>query len=225
MEEEITSFWKKNKIFEKSVDQRPEDNAYTFYDGPPFIWDEERRFEIRCELDALFFHLYLGSQADWEGKRDSEMVLNKRDSEIASLRDSSTSPSGHLTTSLIQYLPTPRNAVEYIMETFPIVKRKDEKEYGQYRTKRRILEIYDAMTPIFETTYPSGNLAISPSAHSPLTTYHLLLTNPPTSSSLPTTLLTLATSNAISNSLPQTLPSSTPTPAPARSSAANRMQS
>ena len=137
------------------------------YDGPPFIWDEERRFEIRCELDALFFHLYLGSQADWEGKRDSEMVLNKRDSEIASLRDSSTSPSGHLTTSpsghlstslsghlttsLIQYLPTPRHAVEYIMETFPIVKRKDEKEYGQYRTKLRILEIYDQMTHCLAT--------------------------------------------------------------------------
>jgi hypothetical protein len=137
------------------------------YDGPPFIWDEERRFEIRCELDALFFHLYLGSQADWEGKRDSEMVLNKRDSEIASLRDSSTSPSGHLSTSpsghlstslsghlstsLIQYLPTPRHAVEYIMETFPIVKRKDEKEYGEYRTKLRILEIYDQMTHCLAT--------------------------------------------------------------------------
>jgi len=37
LEEEIISFWKENKIFEKSVDQRPDDNAYTFYDGPPFI--------------------------------------------------------------------------------------------------------------------------------------------------------------------------------------------
>lgn len=37
MEEEINSFWKENKIFEKSVDQRSDDNAYTFYDGPPFI--------------------------------------------------------------------------------------------------------------------------------------------------------------------------------------------
>ncbi|MDD4383275.1 MAG: isoleucine--tRNA ligase [Candidatus Shapirobacteria bacterium] len=37
MEEEIISFWKENKIFEKSVDQRSNDNAYTFYDGPPFI--------------------------------------------------------------------------------------------------------------------------------------------------------------------------------------------
>ncbi len=29
------------------------------YDGPPFKWDEERRFLLRCELDAAFFHLYL----------------------------------------------------------------------------------------------------------------------------------------------------------------------
>ncbi|MDD2229440.1 MAG: hypothetical protein PHY48_08525 [Candidatus Cloacimonetes bacterium] len=35
------------------------------YDGPPFIWNEERRFEIRCELDALYFHLYLGTQEEW----------------------------------------------------------------------------------------------------------------------------------------------------------------
>jgi Eco57I restriction-modification methylase len=26
--------------------------------GPPFRWDEERRFLLRCELDAAFFHLY-----------------------------------------------------------------------------------------------------------------------------------------------------------------------
>ncbi|MFA6463275.1 MAG: class I tRNA ligase family protein, partial [Candidatus Shapirobacteria bacterium] len=37
LEEEIISFWKENKIFEKSVDQRSDKNTYTFYDGPPFI--------------------------------------------------------------------------------------------------------------------------------------------------------------------------------------------
>ncbi|MCL5105020.1 MAG: N-6 DNA methylase [Armatimonadetes bacterium] len=28
------------------------------YDGPPFAWDEERRLHLRCQLDALYFHLY-----------------------------------------------------------------------------------------------------------------------------------------------------------------------
>ncbi len=72
------------------------------YDGPPFVWDEERRFLMRCELDALYFHLY-------GIKRDD---------------------------------------VAYIMETFPIVKRKDEAAHGEYRTKRVILEMYDAMAKL-----------------------------------------------------------------------------
>jgi hypothetical protein len=38
-----------------------------------------------------------------------------------------------------------RDDVDYIMETFPILKRKDEAEFREYRTKRLILERYDAM--------------------------------------------------------------------------------
>ena len=75
------------------------------YDGPPFRWNEERRFLLRCELDAAYFHLY-GIE---------------------------------------------RDDVDYIMETFPIVKRKDEKLYGEYRTKRVILEMYDEMRRAMET--------------------------------------------------------------------------
>ena len=37
MEKEIIAFWKKNKTFEKSVEQRPKSKQYGFYDGPPFI--------------------------------------------------------------------------------------------------------------------------------------------------------------------------------------------
>jgi hypothetical protein len=38
-----------------------------------------------------------------------------------------------------------RDEVDYIMETFPIVKRKDEAKYGTYRTKELILAEYDRM--------------------------------------------------------------------------------
>lgn len=38
-----------------------------------------------------------------------------------------------------------RDDVDYIMDTFPIVKRKDEAAHGEYRTKRLILERYDAL--------------------------------------------------------------------------------
>jgi len=45
----------------------------------------------------------------------------------------------------------PRDDVDYIMDTFPIVKRKDEAEFGEYRTKRLILENYDRMQECIDT--------------------------------------------------------------------------
>ncbi|MCC6179255.1 MAG: hypothetical protein IT305_28445, partial [Chloroflexi bacterium] len=78
------------------------------YDGPPFRWDEDRRFLLRAELDALYFRLY-GIE---------------------------------------------RDDVDYIMETFPIVKRRDEQRHGSYRAKDTILEIYDALADAERTGVP-----------------------------------------------------------------------
>jgi len=36
MEEEVLKTWQDNNIYEKSIEQRPADNEYVFYDGPPF---------------------------------------------------------------------------------------------------------------------------------------------------------------------------------------------
>lgn len=36
IEEEISAFWKKQGIFERSIEERPESKGYVFYDGPPF---------------------------------------------------------------------------------------------------------------------------------------------------------------------------------------------
>jgi hypothetical protein len=72
------------------------------YSGPPFPWEEERRFRFRCELDAAFFHLYGIGHED----------------------------------------------MEYIMDTFPIVKRHDEKRWGEYRTKKIVGEVYEALNPV-----------------------------------------------------------------------------
>ena len=51
-----------------------------------------------------------------------------------------------------------RADVDYIMETFPIVKRKEIAEHGEYRTKRLILEIYDAMAEAESTGVPYASL-------------------------------------------------------------------
>jgi hypothetical protein len=55
--------------------------------------------------------------------------------------------------------------VDYILETFPIVKRKDEQVYGAYRTKRVILDIYDAMQQAMETGTPYHTRLDPPPAH------------------------------------------------------------
>lgn len=81
-------------------------------DGPPFLWDRERRFMLRAELEAAFFHLYGVSRDD----------------------------------------------ANYIMDTFPVVKKNDEKAYGEYRTKRVVLERYDALA----AAAASGKPYISP---------------------------------------------------------------
>jgi len=92
-------------------------NDYGF-NGPPFRWDENRRFQLRCELDAAFFHLY------GIGRED----------------------------------------VDYIMETFPIVKRKDEAAHGTYRTKETILLLYDTMAQAEATGQPFVSALNPPAA-------------------------------------------------------------
>ncbi len=35
VDKEMLAFWKKHKVFEKSVEERPKDNSFVFYEGPP----------------------------------------------------------------------------------------------------------------------------------------------------------------------------------------------
>lgn len=50
-----------------------------------------------------------------------------------------------LDAALFHFYGIERDDVDYIMDTFPIVRRKDEAAHGEYRTKRLILERYDAL--------------------------------------------------------------------------------
>ncbi|RSM93737.1 restriction endonuclease [Nonomuraea sp. WAC 01424] len=49
--------------------------------GPPFRWDAERRFEIRCELDAAYFHLYGVARDDIAFIMDSFGAFQRNDPE------------------------------------------------------------------------------------------------------------------------------------------------
>ena len=52
------------------------------------------------------------------------------------------------------------------MWTFPIVKRKDEAQFGEYRTKRVILDIYTAIQQALTTGEPYRTL-LDPSPADP----------------------------------------------------------
>ncbi len=95
--------------------------------GPQFSADIERRFLLRCEVDAALFLLCLGESDSWPARLGSETSL----------------------------LPTPRSAVELAMDSFPIVKKTDaERHKGNYRTKEIILKFYDAMKYALESGKP-----------------------------------------------------------------------
>jgi hypothetical protein len=82
------------------------------YDGPPYRWDECRRFRLRCEIDAAFFHAY----------------------------------------------GLARGEVEHVLQTFPIVKRKEQAEFGSYRTGATVLEQFDSIAAQPRTEVVAGDL-------------------------------------------------------------------
>ena len=60
-----------------------------------------------------------------------------------------------------------RDDVDYIMETFPIVKRRDIERYGSFRTKELILQVYDAMAEAEHTGRPYQTILDPPPGHGP----------------------------------------------------------
>lgn len=120
--------------------------AQAEYAGPPLRWDEGRRVAIRCELDAALFHLYLGTPKEWANG----------------------------STELRHYFSTPRHAVDCILDTFPILRSKEEAKYGSYRTKETILSIYDEMAEVI-----AANEAAVAAGHQPTAAYRTRLDPPP----------------------------------------------
>lgn len=98
--------WAPGRTWRDWIVERVVSLVYTAYDlapfardcgveGEPSSWDEERRWELRCELDTAAFRIF------GVGREDAG----------------------------------------YIMETFPVIKKRDLKEHGVFRTKERILHL------------------------------------------------------------------------------------
>lgn len=68
----------------------------------PFRWDSDRRFEIRCELDAAYFLLY----------------------------------------------DVPRSEVDYMLDNFDALRRREERESSSFVTKNKVLSCYDRLSRV-----------------------------------------------------------------------------
>ncbi|MEV4810079.1 Eco57I restriction-modification methylase domain-containing protein [Micromonospora avicenniae] len=60
-----------------------------------------------------------------------------------------------------------RDDVDYIMDTFKVVRQKDEAAHGEYRTKRLILDRYDAMMASIRTAVPYETPLVPPPGDGP----------------------------------------------------------
>jgi hypothetical protein len=74
------------------------------YAGPPFRWDEERRFLLRAELDAAFFHLYGLNRDDTAYILDTFPIVRRKDiarTEIKNQSGEVTQPGTYITKDTI----------------------------------------------------------------------------------------------------------------------------
>lgn len=123
-------------------------------------------FAVRTKMGGVNLNFYIASQLPAptpeqltehvvEGLPASEWLANR----LAPLHAALTSKGGRphpgdpkddplpaLNAALLQAYGLSREDADYILDTFPIVKRKDEAEFGEYRTKRLILEAFDHLT-------------------------------------------------------------------------------
>jgi hypothetical protein len=81
------------------------------YNGPPFVWDEDRRAHLRADLDAFYACAY------------------------------------GLTRDELRYILDPADVkgLDYPSETFRVLKEKEIRQFGEYRTRRLVLAAWDRM--------------------------------------------------------------------------------
>ncbi|MFS8805198.1 N-6 DNA methylase [Synechococcus sp. R55.6] len=106
---------------------------------PPFRWDEDRRAVLRAELDAYYAQLYgltrkqlryILDPADLT-ERELEDILDPRE-EVADPLDS----AGYATRAAASTFPG---------ETFRVLKEKELSQFGEYRTRRLVLEAWEKL--------------------------------------------------------------------------------
>ncbi|MEU3363970.1 DNA methyltransferase [Streptomyces pseudogriseolus] len=92
--------------------------------GDPFRWDQERRAQLRAELDAYFFHLYGIS------REDTEYILESFQSESGGLKNNEIAKFGEYRTKRLVLAEYDRMAAAGLTLENPLT----ESESGTYRS-------------------------------------------------------------------------------------------
>jgi very-short-patch-repair endonuclease len=105
---------------------------------PPFTWNEERRAILRAELDAYYARLYGLTRKQLRYILDPADLTER---ELADILDpweevhDPLDPAGYAT----------RAASTFPGETFRVLKEKEQRMYGEYRTRRLVLEAWEKL--------------------------------------------------------------------------------
>lgn len=106
-------------------------------DLSPFPYDEDRRALLRAELDALVARLY------GLNRKQLRYILEPQGLSWAELEDVNDGREDP-TCAGPHALPA-EPALDFPGETFRVLKEKEEKKYGEYRTRRLVLEAWDRL--------------------------------------------------------------------------------
>ena len=98
------------------------------YDGPPFTWDDDRRAHLRAELDAYYARLYGLTRKQLRYILDPHSLTDRELTDI--LDPWEDHPDAPRTTT-------------FPGETFRVLKARELKQYGEYRTGRLVLAAWD----------------------------------------------------------------------------------
>jgi hypothetical protein len=106
------------------------------YPFPPFVWDEARRAVLRAELDAYYAHLYGLT------RKQLRYLLDPHDLTPGELRNI-LDPYEEVTDPLDEAAYRARTEKSaFPGETFRVLKEKELRQGGTYRTRRLVLEAW-----------------------------------------------------------------------------------
>ncbi len=106
---------------------------------PPFKWDEERRARIQAELDAYYARLYGLTRKQLRYILDPADLTPKELEDILDPWeevDDPLDPEGYARRVAASDFPG---------ETFRVLKEKEMRKYGEYRTRRLVLEAWERL--------------------------------------------------------------------------------